>query len=110
MSEIDQAAVRAEIAERLDDGCECSPGFTCDEHPHVWPEGACWPCLLRAAGAAETVEAERAACAANERMVLERLSRALTGSNASTWDELFHAAEAIETRGALSRAEEGRTP
>jgi hypothetical protein len=29
----------------------------------------------------------------NERLALERLSQALTGSNAATWDEVFHAAE-----------------
>jgi hypothetical protein len=45
---------------------------------------------------AEKAEAERGALQENEQHALQRLSRALTGGNAGTWDEIFDAADKAE--------------
>lgn len=68
-----------------------------DEWMHVYSEDEATTIITAALAAAEARGSE------NERLAFERLSMALTGGNASTWDELFHAAEA---RGAESRQKE----
>lgn len=103
------AVLADELQRRADfGGCTQRQGSgavlaTCQE---FWrgdrPERWCLICVLREAAKALR---DGAAPQESERLLFERLSKALTGGNAATWDEVVHAAEHVHD--AVNKAGEG---